>query len=106
MIHLAPAKLATLADLTRPGSLAPLGELLVKAWDNVLFYDPAIELAGLPKPRRDLLTKGQSADYWASLKPDNSRKQRQRAQFREWTALYSADPLPCGASWRQRGRGC
>lgn len=92
MIHLSPAKLTTLADLVYPSSLAPLGGMLVKAWDNILFCDPAIKLAGLPKPRRDLLTNGQSPAYWASLKPANFRKQR--AQFREWTALYSADPLP------------
>lgn len=92
MVHLASVKLVTLADLARPNSLAPLGGFLMKAWDNVLFCDPTIKLTGLPKPRRDLLTNGQSAAYWASLKSANSRKQR--AQFREWTALYSADQLP------------
>lgn len=92
MEHLKAANLVTLADLARPGSMAPLGELLVKAWDNILFCDPAIDSTELSKPRHDLLTNGQSAAYWASLKPENFRKQR--AQFREWTALYSADPLP------------
>jgi hypothetical protein len=92
MIHLAPAKLATLADLACPGSLAPLGELLVKAWDKVLFHGPAVKLCEIPRPRRELLMKGQNADYWESLSPDNFRKQR--GQFRKWTEQHSPDPIP------------
>ena len=92
MIHLAPAKLVTLADLARPGSLAPLGELLVKAWEKVLFHGPAVKLGDLSKPRRELLMSGRNADYWESLSPDSFRKQR--GQFRQWSEQHSPDPLP------------
>jgi len=91
MIHLAHANLVTLGDLTRPQSLAPLGPMLTKAWDNILFFDPSINLEGLSKPRRDLLLQGQSITYWQRLKPDSFRKQRR--QFREWTEQYSDDPI-------------
>lgn len=92
MLHLAPAKLVTLADLARPGSLAPLGELLVKTWGKVLFRGPAAKLDELPKPRRELLTQGRNAAYWEELSPASFRKQR--GQFRLWTDQHSADPLP------------
>jgi ribosomal protein L31 len=87
MIHLAPLKLVTLADLARPRSLEPLGGMLAGAWGKVLFCDPFIALNELPKPRRDLLQQGQNATYWHSLRPDSFRKQRE--QFRRWTEQYS-----------------
>jgi len=91
MIHLAPLNIRTLADLTRPDSLAPLGNLLVKQWNDILFHDPTIDLSALPKPRRDLLTKGQNLSYWQSLNSESFRKQRK--QFRQWTALHSTNNL-------------
>ena len=91
MIHLAPMKLVTLADLAHPCSLAPLGDLLVKAWDNVLFHGPAPKYE-MPKARRELLLKGRNVDYWESLSPDNFRKQR--GQFREWGDEHCHDTLP------------
>ena len=91
MIHLAPMKLATLADLARPRSLAPLGNLLVKAWDNVLFHGPASKHE-IPKARRELLLNGQNVDYWENLSQDNFRKQR--GQFRQWSDEHCTDSLP------------
>lgn len=91
MIHLAPMKLVTLADLARPCSLAPLGALLVKAWNNVLFHGPAPK-PDMPKARRELLLKGRNGDYWESISPDNFRKQR--GQFRQWSDEHCPDTIP------------
>jgi hypothetical protein len=92
MAHLAHGNIETLADLKQPQNLAPLGLMLGKMWDNILFCDHSINLEGLSKPRRELLMNGRNAAYWESLKSDNFRKQRK--QFRVWNDEYSNDLHP------------
>lgn len=97
MEWLADVGITTLADLTNPAKLAELGELLVEAFQQVLFSAVTIP-AGLSKAEQRLLVEGRHPHYWQLLRkehPDSLRKNRQR--YRELTAKHTPDLLAIAA---------
>jgi hypothetical protein len=63
----------TFADLLNESRVNNLIELLAKAWNNILFYEPGINPSALSltKHQYELLMQGVNRNYWVQLKKRN-----------------------------------
>jgi hypothetical protein len=92
MQYIAKYGIKTLKDLTDYTKVSKLVELILSAWDNVLVYEPDIDLdkGGLSIQQKELLEIGQYRDFWVKLHKEDSRKfHRQRTMLRKLMATNS-----------------
>lgn len=85
-------QIRTLKDFTDFKKVSALGELLLRAWDNVLIFEPGIkEDKNLFTPAQmKLIRDGQYRDYWMNLlKNDRKKFNRKRETFRKLMVKHS-----------------
>ena len=84
MEHLKGTDVKILSDLLNPVKVERLGVILLRSFNELLFYDHTIPETGLSASERLILTQGQTPAYWIDLKetnPDNYYKKLQRFKF-------------------------
>lgn len=94
MAHLKGTGVQTLSDLINPAKIVLLGEVLLRNFYDLLFYDNTIQDADLSALERLILTQGQLPTYWVDLKktnPCNYYKKRDR--FKELVKKYGTQDL-------------
>jgi len=93
MQYLSKFGIKTLQDLTNYNKVAPMGNLLLSVWDDVLVQEPDIDIEKLDvtAKQKKLLNDGQYRDFWTGLlKKDRKRFDKQRPKFRGLMAANSS----------------
>lgn len=87
-------KICTLSDLLSSTEVIKLGDLLIKAYKNLLIYDKRIEIKNLKEREKEILLKGSSPKYWTELIKENPNNyQKKRQVFRMLVSKHSKTNL-------------
>ncbi|MFC2102607.1 hypothetical protein ACFLS7_06390 [Bacteroidota bacterium] len=94
MAHLKSIGIKTLEDILNHDKLKMLGDNLLATFNDILFYNFAIDLDQIPERDRTLLSLGISPRYWLDLNNRNKNTcKKQRSQFRQLVNQYESLPI-------------
>ncbi len=96
MQQLNRAGIKTLADLRNVEKVGQLKTVLMRSWNHVLIFDPAVNVKSIglkDRKDRDLLKDGQNPKYWQKLKKDADRNvfDYQRDKFKRLIKKYGGN---------------
>lgn len=91
MAYLKPFGLATLADLTNPDKVQPLGELLQSVMNDVIYYDGSVQETALTMREQLHLKEVRNPVWWADLSKRSRYDYRQK--FAAWVQKHGANKL-------------
>lgn len=87
MLELNRVGLFFLSDLLIPDTVGKLKSILIKKWDEVLFYDYSIDESGLNLKDKNDLANYKNETYWKRIEPN--RRHRPKLRLKKLTEKYS-----------------
>ncbi len=83
-----------LSDLTKPSTLAALGSIVLRRFDELLVSEPSLQLDELKPAERGKLANYENPKHWEDLKEqDRKRHDYHRKQYRKLIEKYVPIPM-------------